>query len=366
MSLSKPGLFFLIVLAIGLSLLSSAPVFSREKDAGVMSEDQLRSAIKVQKNNESALLAMPGVVAVGVGMDENDGEPAVHVYLNTGSPAASLSRSVMPRKIDGITVRIIETGPIRAFDGPPGTDHRLPYPAPVPMGTSTSNFNGIFAGTLGVRVFRTGQSGLVGYITNNHVASPSGAGLCPAQLNPAAIPAFGVDQCQPGRLDAAGNVCRNPRVGDLIQAVPIIMGGAFENTVDAAFVGSTRSLVNKTILDIGNPSPTVQNAAVNLAVRKSGRTTGFTTGTIQTINATVDVGYGGSCGTAKFVGQIIIVGSSGSFSAGGDSGSLILGGTDSSGRRRPVGLLFAGSDTITVANRIGDVLGALGVQVDTQ
>lgn len=133
--------------------------------------------------------------------------------------------------------------------------------------------------------------------------------------------------------------------------------------VDAAFVQSTRNLVNKFILDIGNPSPTVQEPAVGLGVRKSGRTTGMTTGTIQTINATVNVSYGGGCGTAKFVGQTIIT--PGGFSTAGDSGSLILGGTDGSGRRKPVGLLFAGSSSFTVANRISDVLGALHARIDT-
>ena len=46
-----------------------------------------------------------------------------------------------------------------------------------------------------------------------------------------------------------------------------------------------------------------------------------------------------------------------SFSAGGDSGSLIV--TQSAAQ--PVGLLFAGSSTTTIANPIGDVTTALGV-----
>jgi hypothetical protein len=231
------------------------------------------------------------------------------------------------------------------------------------MGTSTGNNNGNFAGTLGYRVFRIGQSGNVGYITNNHVAAANGTNLCPLQVNPQRIPAFGVDQCQPGRLDASGS-CTPPTIGDLVQAVPIIMGGSFENTVDAAFVQSSRALVDKTILDIGNPSPNVIEPAIGASVRKSGRSTGLTTGTITTINTTVNVGYG-SCGSAKFVGQIIIT--PGGFSAAGDSGSPILRNVmDSAGRRRPVGLLFAGSSTLTVANRIADVLGALHAQIDTQ
>src|SRR3989449_6965451 len=48
-----------------------------------------------------------------------------------------------------------------------------------------------------------------------------------------------------------------------------------------------------------------------------------------------------------------------SFSGGGDSGSLIV--TDDQ-NRSPVGLLFAGSSTQTIANRIDLVLNNFGVR----
>lgn len=326
----------------------------------ILPEGALRPAIAVQERNEDKLLAMSGVLGVGVGALEGTSTPAIHIYMNRNAPVAAAR--ALPVHVEGVPVEVIETDEFKAFDGPPGTNHRAVFGLPVPMGVSTGNVNGIFAGTLGVRVHRVGLPSNVGYITNNHVGAANGAGLCPAQLNPTRLPAFSLDQCQPGRLDAPGNVCVPPSIGDLTQAVPLIMGGQFENVVDAVFVQSTRSLVNKLILDIGNPSPTVQAPAVGLAVRKSGRTTGFTTGTIQTLNATVNVGYN-TCGTAKFVGQMIIT--PGGFSAAGDSGSLILGSTDSSGRRRPVGLLFAGSSTTTIANVISDVLGSLHAQIDT-
>jgi hypothetical protein len=165
-----------------------------------------------------------------------------------------------------------------------------------------------------------------------------------------------VPQCSPNGVK---------RIGDLVQFVPIIFGGGFENTVDAAFVLSSRTLVNKTILDIGNPSSSILDPALNMPVQKSGRTTGKTFGTITGINATVTVGYGAACGSAKFVNQMIIT--PGGFSAAGDSGSLILHRTlkDSWNRFRPVGLLFAGSSTSTVGNQISDVLGALSSVIDT-
>jgi hypothetical protein len=94
---------------------------------------------------------------------------------------------------------------------------------------------------------------------------------------------------------------------------------------------------------------------------KYGRTTGLTKGRIDAINAIVNIGY--DSGVARFVNQIII--KPGLFSAGGDSGSLIVAqsGTDA---RKPVGLLFAGSSVITIANPIGPVLGRFGVTIDGQ
>jgi hypothetical protein len=74
----------------------------------------------------------------------------------------------------------------------------------------------------------------------------------------------------------------------------------------------------------------------------------------------VSVQYQQGCGkgkkfTVSFTNQIVI--SSSTFSAGGDSGSLIV--TNNSSHN-PVGLLFAGSSTTTIANPIGQVLTRLG------
>jgi PKD repeat protein len=63
---------------------------------------------------------------------------------------------------------------------------------------------------------------------------------------------------------------------------------------------------------------------------------------------------------ATFTGQIGI--SPGTFSAGGDSGSLIV---TNNTTRSPVGLLFAGSSSRTLANPIGAVLSYFGVSIDT-
>jgi hypothetical protein len=71
------------------------------------------------------------------------------------------------------------------------------------------------------------------------------------------------------------------------------------------------------------------------------------------------VGY--DSGVALFVNQIIIT--PGNFSAPGDSDSLIVEQRKKDARKL-IGLLFAGSDTITVANPIDAVLDYFGVTID--
>ena len=60
--------------------------------------------------------------------------------------------------------------------------------------------------------------------------------------------------------------------------------------------------------------------AVGMAITKSSRTTGVTTGIVLAINSTVNATYG-SCGTAAFVVQAITTAGLGD---SGDSGSVVL------------------------------------------
>ena len=97
-------------------------------------------------------------------------------------------------------------------------------------------------------------------------------------------------------------------------------------------------------------------AGVGTGVHKLGRTTGHTTGTITQTNVVVDVQFG--AGIARFENQMSIEsGVTDSFSAGGDSGSLIVDTDDNA-----VGLLFAGNDVTTFANPIDEVLVALSIE----
>ncbi len=107
------------------------------------------------------------------------------------------------------------------------------------------------------------------------------------------------------------------------------------------------------ILDIGEVRGTVA-PTLGMAVRKSGRTTGFTTGQVNVIETTVTVNYGENR-TARFEGQFVTT----PMSQGGDSGSLLVDGET----LRAVGLLFAGSAQATIFNSIQDVLEALQIDL---
>jgi hypothetical protein len=218
------------------------------------------------------------------------------------------------------------------------------FARPVPIGVSTGNQGQCSAGTIGARV----KSGTTTYaLSNNHVY---------ALENRAAI---GSNVLQPGRYDLNCASGSNALLGKLSKFVSITFSTSANNKVDAAIAAApTTNLGKSTPSDgYGAPSPTIIAAALNQTVKKYGRTTGLTTGSVVGLNATINVGY--SRGTARFVGQIVIRGK-GRFSRAGDSGSLIV-----NGNRRPVGLLFAGSQNgYTFANQIGQVLTALGVSVD--
>ena len=193
------------------------------------------------------------------------------------------------------------------------------------------------SGTLGSLV----TDGTTQYIlSNNHVLGRSDSAVA------------GEDISQPGLID---NGCRIATlVGDFTVASPL------GSNVDAAIAQLRSGTMDSTgfIEDIGVPTASIVAPSVGLSVAKSGRTTGFTTGTISSINTSVSVQYQSGCNSGKkftvsYTNQVVV--NSSSFSAGGDSGSLIV--TNSG--HSPVALLFAGSSTSTIGNPVGEVLSKL-------
>ena len=351
----KAIVFTLLSVAITIGLaaaLTTGTVFGGNGDG-------VDEAIAAQERHNGRLLAIDGVVGTAVGHGP-EGRGAVFVF--TAKPGVA----GIPNEVDGVRVVPHVTGVISALyhkdgHGKGGDDPAPPpedpvtecstterCPRPVPIGVSTGHPS-ITAGTIGARV--KDAAGNVYALSNNHVYAAS---------NTARI---GDNVLQPGPFD--GGINPDDAIGTLAAFVPIDFTGG-DNVVDAAIaLSSTANLGNATLSDgYGTPKSTTTAAAINQKVKKYGRTTGETKGQVFAINATVNVNYG-SPGVARFVGQIIIT--PGTFSAGGDSGSLIVAdpkGRNKAGAGEPVGLLFAGSSSITIANPIDAVLGAFGVTVD--
>ena len=300
----------------------------------------IAAAMAVQERHDD-LLAMPGVAGTAVGLGV-DGRPVVKVYV-TGIGVTGL-----PLRLDGHPLVTEVTGAFRALEDDDGTNPRAPFSRPVPIGVSTGQVD-VTEGTIGARVVR---GGAVFALSNNHVYANKNA----AKVGDAIL--------QPGRVDGG----RDPAdvIGTLHAFQPIRFCSPFPmcpvNEIDAAIAATDASrLGNGTPSNgYGTPRRGTATAKLGMAVQKYGRTTGHTTGKISGLNASVNVGF--RDGTARFTGQIVInqVG----FSGPGDSGSLIVTAGSEREARRPVGLLFAGSETSTLANPIDLVLDHFDVEID--
>ncbi|HYN08484.1 MAG TPA: PKD domain-containing protein [Vicinamibacterales bacterium] len=290
----------------------------------------LARAIEAQERHTPGLLNVPGIVGTGVGVNAQ-GVPVIRVYVETPGVGA-------PPVLDNIPVERVVTGRIVAHC------YQSECPRPVPLGVSTGHPD-ITAGTIGARV-RDG-AGNVYALSNNHVyANQNNASLGDSAL-------------QPGPVDGGSETDPNHKIGELAGFKPINFSGG-NNDIDAAIASSTTAMLQNVTFSGYKPTSTLVEASVGLNVKKEGRTTGVTIGQISEVNVRVVVCYAGfpfCTKSATFVNQFAVAGS---FSAAGDSGSLIV----TSAGNDPVGLLFAGSSNRTIGNRIQAVLDYFGVAID--
>jgi len=317
---------------------------------------------EVQERHTNDLIAMDGVEGTAIGFNEND-RLAVKVF--TARPGVG----GIPKSLDGVPVQVVVSGKFYALpmpDTPPGLEQKedevdptIRFDRPVPIGVSTGNEGECSAGTIGCRV----TDGTDVYaLSNNHVYALENVAL------------VGSNVLQPGRYDTYCETNEDDVIGTLFDFEPIVFYDTENppdpiptNEIDAAIAEiiideTTGPRVDKATPDdgYGTPSSTIFGGdLLDLEVQKYGRTTGLTKGTITEVNFIGNIGY--SSGTARFVGQIVIIAPKGRFSRRGDSGSLIV--TDDE-YRNPVGLLFAGGGRWTIANPIDAVLEAFEVTID--
>ncbi|HEV2670656.1 MAG TPA: CARDB domain-containing protein [Gemmatimonadales bacterium] len=304
-------------------------------------------ALAVQRRHTDDLLAIPGVVGTAI-TRQPDGHAGMVLLLERAGIAG------LPQELEGVPVGQRVTGRLMAFSDPTRRQR------PAPMGFSVGH-PAITAGTIGARV--RDALGRVYILSNNHVlANSNGASI-------------GDPEYQPGPFDGGTSADQIATLTDF-QVISFASNGS--NTIDAAIALSSTDLLDNAVPSddgYGMPNSKIygdsdgdgffddRNALLGLNVQKYGRTTRLTHGQITGVNATVTICYevsGFTCTkTARYVDQLII--SPGTFSGGGDSGSLIV--TDDA-NLNPVALLFAGSPSVTIGNRIDLVLNRFGVTID--
>lgn len=315
------------------------------------------AALKIQDTAASEIDAFlstetqfPNVVGMGVGVKWSGGKP-------TGKPALLAlvtqkidpddlpSDSVVPKEIAGVQTDVLAIGTPFAQQEQPieaGIQALARRARPASGGYSVGHVD-ITAGTMGTCVIdRLGTSGNpIGVpknyyiLSNNHVLANSNN----ARLGDPIL--------QPGPTD--GGVDPSDRIATLSNFVPITFQPPVplkdhRNLVDAAIAEGEFHDLKREIYWIGHLRGWLNRhqVTVGMAVRKTGRTTNYTTGRITAVNATVDVNYGGGR-VARFRDQIITT----PLSAGGDSGSVVVDMDEFA-----VGLLFAGSTSVTILNHI--------------
>jgi len=330
-------------------------------------EKDLEPVIKVKRRNVDYLLSRRNVVACGVGLKEVEGgitdEPCVVVSVTKKMPEEQLSPAdIVPKKLGEVRTDVQETGVIRALQ-----DHTDRW-RPAPGGVSIGHVD-ITGGTLGCLVTKGDHLFI---LANNHVLANSNAAekrdpiIQPARYDGGTLDdrIATLEDFIPLNFGAGPPSCSIATgVESFLNSLARLLGSshrvmAFQelseaNRVDAAIARPlSDDLVEKRILVIGVPKGS-RDATLGTRVKKSGRTSGFTTGEIIQIDVTAQVSYAGAK-IAIFEDQLM----AGAMSKGGDSGAAVLDEEDF-----VIGLLFAGSYTTTIINPIRFVLEALNVEI---
>jgi hypothetical protein len=297
----------------------------------------LEEVMAIQDRHTPTLMAIEGVVGTGTTVlpDLPDGGLAIRIYTETQGVMR-----VLPESVDGVPVDFKVVGVIRAFAF---TDKVRPVTAGISAGDHDAGNTGP-TGTHG-SVVTDGSKFFT--LSNNHVY---------ADENTENI---GNELVQPGDADLPADQDPSEFVFARLSDFNVIRFNVESfinpNVIDAAIGELEVDFTCATECGY-TPGTTPVPAALNLKVKKCGRTTMQTQGQVAAINVTVDVLY--EHGLARFVDQIEI--EPAGFAAGGDSGSLVVSDTananGSAGGNNPVGLLFAGSDVSTIANPIEQVL----------
>ncbi|PYZ91748.1 hypothetical protein CR194_19190 [Salipaludibacillus keqinensis] len=325
-----------------------------------LSKQEIEMVRKVKsKQNEAEIMEKENVVGLGIGLKIKDGKltdrPALVTYVTRKKSVDVLAgKDVIPETVDGVETDVIEISMPTVQKSIQNSELLRTLPSnelssrmrPVKGGWSVGHPD-ITAGTAGAVVFRKDEENIAHYyiLSNNHVLANS---------NDATI---GDPILQPGSVD--GGSAPDDQVATLSKFIPIDLTPDkreedHDNLVDAAIAEGSLQELDREVYWSGYVKGWLkkEDVEVGMLIKKTGRTTGYTTAEILSVDATIDVNFGNNR-VARFRDQILAT----SFSQGGDSGSLV---TDLD--NRAVGLLFAGSPEVTILNQIEHVRTLLDIE----
>jgi hypothetical protein len=306
--------------------------------------------IAIKDRIEAQFLGAPGVTGVDVGYKEvggqRTGQIAIRVHVAVKTDAIPDDQRV-PGEIEGVVTDVLErryelqalSQQLVEVAPQADTTHYATLEGGISMGPSRVINGSIFAGTLGAIVIDNATNQHAA-LTNFHVACVDNTFT------------IGDRMVQPSRIDTG--VVPTDEFGSLARET-------LSANVDGAVISidSGRSSQCQ-IADIGLVHGTTA-ATLGMAVRKRGRTTLLTYGTVDGLSLSVNIDYGDGIGVRTLTNQVSIAADTTHnplFSDHGDSGSVIV--NDSA---FVVGLLFAGAGTSTVANPIAAVLSELNISM---
>lgn len=324
--------------------------------------------------HRDALLAIPGVVGTGIGLDRLSGRLVMRVMVEENSPMPAL-----PAGIQGEPLMVVSQPSIAPQDtcnvagAACHADQRI---LPIEMGNSGHTQPVAVTGgllchtcTVGFKACDLVTSDTV-YVTAAHCSKGS-ASVC------AGAAALGAPTYHRAPLDAPACTLEDTIGATSKQRAPVC---GVNNTVDAASVISDAGQTQYAIRDIGVPSVTPGSVLPGDGVQKSGRTTGYTLGTVTDVAASVVVsGASAYCNCPagiQFVDQIRIerawsgVGFPSPpmtvWAKSGDSGSAVLSVNYEGDPFEIVGLNVLGdaSGTFGYANPIDEVMAQLDLSLN--
>lgn len=347
---------------------------------------------KISNKCRGRLLQKPNVIGVGSGYREKGGkktdEKAIIVFVTKKvAPHRLNGEAIVPRTLQGQRVDVMEIGEVRFMEqeipaaqeedeAPPQGGGRRSRQRPAPGGVSIGHYK-VTAGTLGCAVTDQG-TGEIFILSNNHVLANSSTGEDGRA-------SAGDPVLQPGSYD--GGMAEGDTIARLERFVPLCLTSQPPNCVTARYWESLANRIlarlrsgyrlyleksngegnlidaalarplhegslSPEILELGRPGGTAEVYPGD-GVVFSGRTSGVVRGAViaRDVSLFITMEQGKEL---YFVDQLV----TSAVSRPGDSGSLLL-----DEQNRAAGLLFAGSEKVSVCNRFQNVSRLLRVEL---